>query len=64
MYVSSGFTVIQDNVKKVLFFRRYYIHSKSVNFIIRDPRMADELGKKGTSTTNIAIYDKKTSDYI
>ncbi|HEX6028656.1 MAG TPA: EF-Tu/IF-2/RF-3 family GTPase [Nitrososphaeraceae archaeon] len=36
----------------------------SINFVILgDSRIADELGKKGT-TTDIAIYDKKTSDYI
>jgi selenocysteine-specific translation elongation factor len=36
----------------------------SINFVLLgDPSIADELGRKGT-TTDIAIYDKKTSDYI
>jgi selenocysteine-specific translation elongation factor len=36
----------------------------SINFVILgDSSIADELGKKGT-TTDIAIYDKKTSNYI
>jgi selenocysteine-specific translation elongation factor len=36
----------------------------SINFVVLgDSSLADELGKKGT-ITDIAIYDKKTSDYI
>ncbi len=36
----------------------------SINFVVLgDSSIADELGKKGTST-DIAIYDKKTLDYI
>jgi selenocysteine-specific translation elongation factor len=36
----------------------------SINFVLLgDPSIVGELGRKGT-TTDIAIYDKKTSDFI
>jgi selenocysteine-specific translation elongation factor len=41
-----------------------YKYLNSINFVVLgDSSIADELGKKGT-TTDIAIYDRKTSDYI
>ena len=40
-------------------------HLNSINFVIvGDSSIAHELGKKGTASTDIEIYDKKTSDYI
>ena len=37
---------------------------KSINFVVLgDPAIAAELGKKGTST-DVTIYDRKTSDIV
>jgi selenocysteine-specific translation elongation factor len=45
--------------------KSYYLYVKSINFVILGDydNIARELGKKGT-TTDIAIYDRKTSDVI